>query len=334
MKIAFTICSNNFLAQAKTLGDSLIKYNPDYTFIIGLCDERSKKIDYTFFDQYIIIAAKDLAIPRFKEMCARYTVSELNTSIRPFLFAHLFKIYKDADIILYLDPDMRVYHGFDGIEKEIEGQNGLLTPHITTPFFLENSFLNTGIYNMGFFALKRSSETNKLLSWWGERLEEYCIYNSAKGFFVDQLWATLFPVFFKNIIVSKNLGLNMAYWNFYERSLSTNDAGEYLVNQNQKLIFFHFSGFKSPENRPQYPFEYNDIIKKIVKNYFDELIANNYRYFSKIPCVYKPSKLAQFKYLYSNNFKKKKNLKSIAILLNFAIPEKIFISLKRFINVR
>ncbi len=37
-KIALTICSINYLAQAKSLGDSLLKHNPEYTYLIGLVD--------------------------------------------------------------------------------------------------------------------------------------------------------------------------------------------------------------------------------------------------------------------------------------------------------
>lgn len=35
-KLAFTICSANYLAQAIALGDSLLQHNPGYTFVIGL----------------------------------------------------------------------------------------------------------------------------------------------------------------------------------------------------------------------------------------------------------------------------------------------------------
>jgi len=38
-KLAFTICSANYLAQAIALGDSLLQHNPSYTFVIGLVDE-------------------------------------------------------------------------------------------------------------------------------------------------------------------------------------------------------------------------------------------------------------------------------------------------------
>ena len=39
MILAFTICSVNYLAQARTLGDSLRQTNPDWHFVIGLVDD-------------------------------------------------------------------------------------------------------------------------------------------------------------------------------------------------------------------------------------------------------------------------------------------------------
>ena len=62
MKIAFTLCSNNYLAQAKTLGDSLIKYNPGYKFIIGLIDKLTSEINYTSDIGYEIIPLEDIGI--------------------------------------------------------------------------------------------------------------------------------------------------------------------------------------------------------------------------------------------------------------------------------
>jgi len=41
-KIIFTLCSNNYLAQARTLGDSVLKYS-DSKFVIGLVDQNTKE---------------------------------------------------------------------------------------------------------------------------------------------------------------------------------------------------------------------------------------------------------------------------------------------------
>jgi hypothetical protein len=39
MKVAFTLCSLNYMAQAKTLADSFHEYNPEWHFVIGLVEQ-------------------------------------------------------------------------------------------------------------------------------------------------------------------------------------------------------------------------------------------------------------------------------------------------------
>ncbi len=91
MRIAFTLCSNNYLAQAKTLGDSLIEHNPDYEFVIGLVDRKRDDVDYDFFRPHGIIEIEEIGIPKFAELGKRYGIIELNTAVKPFLFQHLLK---------------------------------------------------------------------------------------------------------------------------------------------------------------------------------------------------------------------------------------------------
>ena len=91
MKIAFTVCSNNYLSQAKTLGDSLKKYSPEYTFFIGLCDRRSKQIDYTDYGSAEILEVEKLEIPNFEWMTDNYNIIELNTSVKPY-YSNIFFI--------------------------------------------------------------------------------------------------------------------------------------------------------------------------------------------------------------------------------------------------
>jgi len=46
MKIAFTICSLNYFAQALSLGESLNKTNPQYQYVIGLVDKIDELYKY------------------------------------------------------------------------------------------------------------------------------------------------------------------------------------------------------------------------------------------------------------------------------------------------
>ena len=53
-KSVFTICSNNYLAQAKTLADSFLEFNKGYKFYIFLCDTMRSDIDYSKFDKIVL----------------------------------------------------------------------------------------------------------------------------------------------------------------------------------------------------------------------------------------------------------------------------------------
>lgn len=297
MKIVFTICSNNYLAQAKTLGDSLLKYNPDYKFIIFLCDKKNEKIDYSFFDPYQIIEACEIGIEKFDEMDKKYNIIELNTSVKPFVFDYIYNNFQDAKFVMYFDPDTCVFDKLAPIEEELENSSILLTPHIYTPIEFdgktptENTFTQHGTYNLGFLGTKRDKNTFELLTWWKRRLEINCFNRPQNGVFVDQLPMNFAPLFFDGVQISDNWGLNMAPWNLHERFLTLKDK-KYFINDKKPLIFYHFSNCSplEPDLLSNY---YNRItfsgqgsLKEIYANYKTTVLKNNYAKFSQIKCIY------------------------------------------------
>lgn len=297
MKIAFTICSNNYLSQAKTLGDSLVKYNPDYKFVIGLCDKKNEAIDYHFFEPYEIIEVENIDIPNLDWMIENYNIVELNTSIKPFYFQHFIKKYSNIDLIIYFDPDIKIYNSLAGLELEMKNSTALLTPHIVSPIPLDNKipdekvFLNFGIYNLGFIAIKPSCESSKLLDWWSERLSIQSFININDGLFVDQLPMNFAPLFFNDICVSKTPSYNFAYWNFHERTLSLKE-NSYYVNDKYPLMFFHFSSYNPAKPleisrfQNRYTFEKESILHKFFTDYGEVLINNKFYELKNIPCYY------------------------------------------------
>ncbi len=124
----------------------------------------------------------------------------------------------------------------------------MLTPHITAPIPEDGKqpgeldLMASGIYNLGFVAMARSARTEELLRWWQKRLHYDCVIDHALGYFVDQRWFDLVPNTFAGTAVIRDPGMNMAYWNLHERTLSRDDNGGWLAN-GQPLCFFHFSGF-------------------------------------------------------------------------------------------
>jgi hypothetical protein len=296
-KVVLTICSINYLAQAKTLGDSLLEHNPDYSFVIGLVDRLDQSdIPHADLPDFPIVEVHTIGIPDFEDLCSRYNITELNTAVKPFYLDYLYKSHPEIELLHYFDPDIVVYQGLTEIEKGLEKNSLFLTPHILTPYPddyrpQERDLLNTGLYNLGFLGTKRSANTDSFLKWWGERLYEYCYIDLANGMFVDQNWVNFAPIYYEDVFVSRHLGLNMAYWNLHERSLNIEGNG-LLVNDQFPLIFFHFSGYdpSSPTEISKYQNRYSFLDKADVASVFDYyaqlLIKNGHASYKKYNCYY------------------------------------------------
>lgn len=295
MVLVFTICSNNYLAQAITLGQSLLAFNKDYCFKIGLVDRKNKSIDYSSIP-YEIIEVEDIGIDDWDDMILRYNIQELNTAVKPFFFKYFINVSKIYEKIIYLDPDILIYDSFSDLENLLDHHDIVILPHITVPIEddkrpSENDFLNTGIYNLGFIAIRISQISSSMLAWWGRRLKTKGYNDVKSGMFTDQLWINFVPLFFEKVLILKKPGYNVAYWNLHERIISFLN-NKYLVNGKHPLVFFHFSGFSpnKPDEISKYQNRFTKIERCDIIPLFQEyswlLKNNNYDYFQTYKCHY------------------------------------------------
>ena len=123
----------------------------------------------------------------------------------------------------------------------------VLTPHVTVPYEDDKhpdeiSLLQSGTYNLGFLAVADHPTTRRFLRWWGDRLFTGCVRDGGRGLFVDQKWVNQAPGYFEGVLVLRDSGYNVAYWNLHERKVSRR-GGEVLVNNSVPCAFYHFSGF-------------------------------------------------------------------------------------------
>lgn len=246
MKIAFTVCSANYLPFAKTLADSIIQHNSDYKFIIALAD--TYKNDTGFFEPHRVIPVQDMQFPVLEEMNSRYNMFELSCALKPYVAEYLLHAYQDCDQLFYFDSDILVFNPLVKAETILQDHCMVLTPHVAKAsayeesIFTELNVLRTGVYNAGFFGINRSKESFEFLDWWKKRLQYHCINDAGHGLFVDQLWLTLAPLYFRSCFILFDPGYNLAYWNFIERTLSKHGEN-YMVNETYPLVFFHYSGY-------------------------------------------------------------------------------------------
>lgn len=295
MTLVFTLCSNNYLPQAITLGQSLEIFNPLYSFKIGLVDKRNSEIDYSSIP-FEIIEVDRIGISSFSEMFKRYDITELNTAVKPFYFKYFIENYSSADNFIYLDPDILVYQPFTGLEEILQRKEIVITPHFTTPIeddkiLDETDILNSGLYNLGFIALRRGAESRKFVEWWSRRLETRAHINFTKGMFTDQLWINFVPLYFDNVYILTLPGYNMAYWNLHERRISaTNNV--LFKDEKYPLVFFHFSGYNPlqpdilSKYQDRFTFENRKDVVGLFKEYAKLLFCNGFNKFNQYPCYY------------------------------------------------
>lgn len=285
--VAFTIVSKNYLALANVLGDSIKKHNPQIDFYIIVADTEDNIIDFSS-QKYKVISALNLGIKGLTDMAFKYDVTEFCTSIKPNGFSYLMDVlgYEKA---IYFDPDILVFNSLQIIfDNDLEHKDIVLTPHYVTPEVNytgeqpECLTLFVGIYNFGFLALKKTKNTKILLDWWTNRLEKQCYADKIEALHTDQKWGDFIPSFFSDsVMISKNLGYNLAPWNIHERKVifDQNSNKPYVESTIKQvstvpLFFVHFAGFDP-----------ND--EGVIHKNFISLTSNTYPYYQKLLSIYR-----------------------------------------------
>lgn len=239
----FTIVSNNYRHFARTLVASVRAHNPGLdAFVVG-CDGPFDARDAR--DDYMELSIRDLELPKFDRFTFQYTILELNTAIKPWVFEALFA--RGYERVIYFDPDIHVYGAVAPILERLDHAEIVLTPHLTDRLDdgrnpTELAILQSGSYNLGFIALKQTEDTRRFVRWWQSKLLRDCVVDIPRGLFTDQKWIDLVPGMNPGVAIERDAGWNVAYWNLNHRAVASGVVGRPDVN-GRPLLFFHFSGF-------------------------------------------------------------------------------------------
>lgn len=292
--IYFTLCSNNYLSFAVSLGKSVKNFIPEARFVIGLVDRIHPEIDYDSLGDFEFLPCFDLGYEEFTTMLKGYDIIEFNTAVKPFYFEYLFRNNSSVDRIYYLDPDLFFYQSPILLDLEWSSESSIqLTPNLLyLPQEIvrgELASLKHGVNNLGYIGMQRGEETDKIISWWKKRLTTYCKLDKCRGIFVDQKWMDLAPLFFNGIVSVKHPGWNMAWWNLSERKLGKNENGFFVNNFQTPLVFFHFSGFKPGATTmtariqsAEFDMESEGALRELFDVYESRLLENGFERISKI----------------------------------------------------
>jgi len=291
---ACTIVSKNYFAYARTLYHSFREHNPDTQFFVLLVDENNGYIDFSR-EPFEVIEASSLDIADFKKAAFRFDIMELNTNVKPSFLKYLLNS-RGITKLLYLDPDILVYHRLNEVYEQLFTHNIVLTPHCTSPITdnlrpAEQDFLQTGVFNLGFIGVNNNQESLRFLDWWSQRCLKLGFNEPRTGLFVDQKWVNFVPCFFDDVLILKHLGYNMAYWNLHERKLLKVD-NQWMVNGEWPLVFYHFSGIACDDqqqisrHQDRYDLSNRPELSEIFKGYRELLKKNELERFKQFPYAY------------------------------------------------
>lgn len=283
--VVFTICARNYIGLAKVLQRSIVQHSPDIDFRIYVADDDGAHRE----DDTIIPAAHALSsiIPlvEYANMAFMYDVTEFCTSIKAACFQHAFA--EGYRTCIYMDPDIFVTSDIRQIIAALDRHSILMTPHLCLPALGEgpradSGILATGVYNLGFLALRDSPAAHEFLAWWHQRLRTQAFNDHYKALYTDQRWIDFVPALFPAdaVRVWRHLGCNVAPWNYHERRITQRD-GRFVAqpraieedrgDQIDPLIFLHFSGFD---------------FRRILDGTFDQLNLADARTFDDVTPMY------------------------------------------------
>jgi hypothetical protein len=237
----------SYLNRARVLYATLRRFHPDWELVALITDEPPEGFRFDpakeSFDR--VVYAQDLGIPDFTAWMFKHDVVEVCTAVKgPFIHQ---ACASGADVVIYLDPDTALLGPLDPLLDWLQTDDILLTPHILEPnddvlAILDNdvSALKTGIFNLGFVAIRTAGEGARFAKWWNDRLLDFCYADIPNGLFVDQAWCDHVPVLFEKVRIIRDPGYNVASWNLSKRKVAVGKDGSITVN-GSPLRFWHFT---------------------------------------------------------------------------------------------
>lgn len=292
-----TTIAKSYLAFARTLAQSFVSFHPDYKCYVLIVDDFEGYINPAD-ECFEIVKLSDLEIPNLPGFCFKYDVKELCTAAKAHLLDYLIR-EKAVDRLLYLDPDILVAGPLDEIYEKLGAYDIVLTPHLDMNYPDDDLLpddgyvLRAGQFNLGFIGVNGSENAKSFLNWWKPKLYKKCVVDVSNGYFVDQKFIDFVPIFFKNVLVEKDVGYNVAYWNLHSRRISR-ENGAWRCNGGP-LYFFHFSGYNPesaaisshiPSSLSRYSLSNRRDLRKLFAEYKDLLIGNAYRQASAWPYTF------------------------------------------------
>ncbi|MEZ4900806.1 MAG: hypothetical protein R2822_03160 [Spirosomataceae bacterium] len=230
--IVFTVCNAEQYPYTKVLAESL---PANCLFKVGIIEGH--------FEDLNTVSVANLPFPVLTSMRSRYDDAAFSAAVMPFL-GEYFLQQEGIEKVIYFDPTIQVLSNLQAVLAPLQSSDILLTPRITKKFSNalygdEKLFLNSGMYDAGFWAVSKTKNSLNFLEWWQNRLIDRAHFDLCHAMNHAQLWLNYVPIYFEKVAVVKNIGWNVSLQNLHERVL-TKQNKKWMVNLVEPLVFVNF----------------------------------------------------------------------------------------------
>ena len=239
-----TIAFENYLPFVRLLADSIASFHPEIPFFALLISENDMAAE-EMNENFNLLQINDLSISGIELVQVSFDRKQLSARLKPTVLKYLLeKGYAPA---IFLDPDMLVTASLAGVISTVAKHSLSLTPHVLSPVETDSipkfdkSLLAAGMYNAGFIGVSPSAESIRFLTWWENKLIDFCLNKPRQGIHYDQRWLDHAAGFIKDLYLLKDPGFNAAYWNLINRTVVFDGQNYWIDGSLLKCI--HFSGF-------------------------------------------------------------------------------------------
>ncbi|WP_099362899.1 glycosyltransferase [Fredinandcohnia onubensis] len=240
--------SKDYTYKGLLLYHSLEKHDKDFEFFMICLHEEAKALFEKMNLPHATIISMEEIEKDDKELLSvknSRNDKEYIWSSKASICLYLFKHFSEINHIVWLDGDTLFLSDPEPIFTEWGDYSITLTEE---KWREEHSFLGdtNGVYNTGYMGFKRDEHAMECLHWFREKLIEWCFDKWEHGLWSDQVYANDWMKRFKNVGIIENIGVNLTPYiiNYRYNDRSIIKSGNDIYIDHERVIFFHYYGFK------------------------------------------------------------------------------------------
>lgn len=231
---------SNYLPQAMTLLKSLNDNIKSFNLFMLCMDDKS----YEYLKSITLKNARILHYSLIEDQMPDLVEAKKNRNNIEYFFTCspavcklIFLENRYIESITYLDADLFFFSDPSVIFEEINDKSIAIIKHNFSLISRPN--IKYGIFNVGWITFKNDYQGKSCLNNWYKNCIDWCYQKVERNRYADQKYLDSWPDEYKNLIVLKNKGANLAPWNISKYNLSLKDDSIFV--DEDKLVFFHFA---------------------------------------------------------------------------------------------